>query len=117
MSDKLTGPEAMIALMQGKTIQLKNTIGDVVFVYFKNKQLYSDFRYVSFSEIPGFRKSYPYDFCDIIGWNEWELVPEPRVWEGVLKAGISSLITVGSSEDLPEWCHRKQVKVRLEEIL
>ncbi len=99
---KLTGREAMIAVMQGKKVQR----GD--------RREYTQFWVPEGSDLPS------WDIADILAFNDWELVPEPMVQELITKA-ISESNTDHDDDGVVIYVDEKflgkRVKVRVEEIL
>jgi len=122
MSQKLTGREAVKALMDGKSITRHCKVrGKIVskFVQYDIKFFYDD----------GTEEVKP--ISDITLCNNWEIVPEPMVWEAecfVDTVVYASMLTVSGNlassniKDaqtivVPETFKGKRVKVRVEEIL
>lgn len=117
MSNKLTGREAVIALMQMKSVKRK----DRVLQYFEDEDAFiyfgSPFRAETFE--------------NIVAHDDWEIAQEPLVWEDEQTVGTrfySNQLTVSGklvSSDckevytviVPDSFKDKRVKVRIEEIL
>ena len=108
MKEKLTGKEAVIALMQGKKV--REASGDVYY-YDENGLFCSD---------PSGENTHVFygdDFGSIFEHDEWEIVIEPRVWEGVLEGRLGGMVLGGPGPVMPDWMLEKKFKVRAEEIL
>jgi hypothetical protein len=104
-SKKLTGREAVIAIMQGKKITREEdeiwlNPGAVELDTNKTSQKH---KYLSFAEI--------------LAYDDWEIVIEPRVWEGECEGRVDALVLGWSGPTMPDWMHEKKFKVRAEEIL
>jgi len=106
MTKKLTGREAVIALLDGKKIKTyEYTIDEVIF-YIKDYSLFSSFE--DKTEVHR-------DISDILLFDHWEIVPEPMVWEGEAEPDFHSLDVLTIM--VPKEFDGKRVKVRIEEIL
>jgi hypothetical protein len=92
MTKKLTGREAVIALMEGRAIKNHN----------RTLSLLSDQYCVD-------QTGFHWSLKEILSEKEWEIVPEPMVWE--------EIIDIGDQSKVPTWAQNKRVKVRIEEIL
>ena len=94
MTKKLTGREAVIALMEGKTIR------------------------VMVKRTPVTEKSEVWDlnYLTTLKEEQVEIVPEPMVWEGELLADMDYHGDEACVE-IPRSFLSKRVKVRIEEIL
>ena len=124
MNKKLTGREAVIALMQGKNVRKTNAPS---YFYFSEENKLC-------RRIP----SGEHEECDFgveacfFRYDDWEIVPEPMVWEGVESVIVE--LTQDNSVmyatypprptqterfliQVPETFANKRVKVRIEEIL
>ena len=112
---KLTGREAVIALLERKKIcrygsfnnvQFHNTVSldseewQIICIFNRDK-----------SDIQTWQLSH------VLQFNDWELVPEPRVWEGILEGRLGGMVYEGDSPYMPDWILGKKIKVRAEEIL
>lgn len=106
---KLTGREAVIALMQGKKIRAPNA---QPYFYLNNDN-------VLIRQLP----NEPFENCHDLGYgfdsllrhDYWELVSEPMVYESETVVGGEYDFEV--SVQVPKKFNGKRVKVRVEEIL
>lgn len=101
MSDKLTGPEGVVALMQGKSIRHKS--GSII-------------KWDGDSQLFYTKDGKCWNFSGVLE-NDWELVPEPMVWEGEDSVEQMMYEVCLLELELPLKFYKKRVKVRVEEIL
>lgn len=105
-SKRLTGREAVIALMQGKKVK---RVSVPEFVYSINNcnhfVLHRNKHYMGTHMV----------FHDFLTHNDWEIVPEPMVEEFEVK--VLDETWGGASIEISHSFVGKRVKVRVEEIL
>ena len=111
MTKKLTGREAVIALMEGKKIfRIEKCISPeeeyrMELLVDKNNQ-----PCIWTTKSP---YAQPFSFDRVLSHDDWELVP--MVWEGVEDAEYTD--AYGAVIQIPHEWRNKRVKVRIEEIL
>ncbi len=101
MSQKLTGREAVIALMDGKKV----INGGAIF-YFTDGRCLSRYSDGTISER---------SLDEVFSYGNWTIVPEPMVYESETVVGGEYDFEV--SVQVPKKFNGKRVKVRVEEIL
>ena len=99
MSNKLSGREAVKALMDGKSVKRK----DRVLQYFEDEDAFVYFGSPFTVET----------FERIVVHDDWEIVQEPLVWEGEML--FDTLADLGINA-FPIGFYGKTIKVRIEEI-
>ena len=120
MTKKLTGREAVIALMEGKKVRRTGVFNEEQFnnmVSFDPAELKI---ICTFNDNPD---DYDYwQLAHVVQFKDWEIVPEPMVWEGV--ESVLSHIPISQTHpysqqyvSVPFRFSGKRVKVRIEEIL
>jgi hypothetical protein len=128
MTKKLTGREAVIALIEGRQVFRMGS--------FSNNQFHNTLTF--YPDVGKIDCTFNRDSNDVKEWqlihvlqyHDWKIVPEPMVWEGeegVLCSegykqkfeGNASFMTLSLSYyvKVPETFANKRVKVRIEEIL
>jgi len=102
---KLTGREAVKALMEGKMLQLEGMAGPVKFFYCWDSH---EFRMIDMPKNSGYPIKY-------IMEQEWEIVREPMTWKGTGTATKIGTKMIGVF--IPEKFENTLVKITVEEIL
>lgn len=129
MSDKLTGREAVKALMDGKKIFRTATYLGSNHTYRMQIDVSGDKETVVWTS--GDYSPKPFSLDHVIVHNDWEIVQEPMVWEDDQTVGtqfFSKQLTVSGSlvaseckevqvVYVPDSFKEKRVKVRVEEVL
>jgi len=96
---KLTGREAVIALMENKCVRRLN---EVVKYDEEEDCFYNEVRSLS--------------FVDIVKCDDWEIIREPMIWESENER-VEYTDAYGDILQVPSGWYGKRVKVRIEEIL
>ncbi len=97
MSQKLTGREAVKALMDGKKVKNPRRT-----VQLKGGLLVDE-------------ANYSWSLSDLLKQDDWEIVPEAMMWEGEATVDFHSLDVL--TVMVPKQFENKRVKIRIEEIL
>ena len=111
-TNKLTGQEAVIALMQGKKIKRITAAKETAVAFYQPTQRCFEVKFFSSDGLALGRDFFGIE--SIVTKENWEIVHEPMVWEGERTVGdIHGNLVV----HLDFSWNSKRVKVRVEEIL
>ena len=108
---KLTGREAVIALLDGKKIR---AIGAEPYFYLsKDKVLLRQMPDKPFEDC----RDLGYSLDDVLRDVDWEIVPEPMVWGSEILLNEIPISPDYTHCVVPIRFHNKRVRIRIEEII